>query len=103
MERHPASSPRDPAMRQYRRMTYKVIQWSTGNVGQLALRGIINHPDHELAGLLVHSEAKAGLDAGELCGMPATGVKATTDLGAILQTDADCVSYTATADLRPQE
>jgi 4-hydroxy-tetrahydrodipicolinate reductase len=90
-------------MRQYRRMTYKVIQWSTGNVGQLALRGIINHPDLELAGLLVHSDAKAGLDAGELCGMPATGVKATTDLEAILRTDADCVSYTATADLRPQE
>ena len=84
-------------------MPYRVIQWSTGNVGQLALRGIINHPDLELAGVLVHSEAKAGLDAGELCGSPATGVIATNDLDAILRTNADCVSYTATADLRPNE
>jgi hypothetical protein len=83
--------------------TYKVIQWSTGNVGKLALRGIINHPALELVGVLVHSESKAGLDAGELCGLPPTGVIATTDLDAILRTEADCVSYTATADLRPQE
>lgn len=82
---------------------YRVIQWSTGNVGRLALRGIINHPALELAGVLVHSESKAGLDAGELCGLPSTGVIATTDLDAILRIDADCVSYTATADLRPQE
>jgi 4-hydroxy-tetrahydrodipicolinate reductase len=84
-------------------MTYRVIQWSTGNVGKLALRGIINHPDLELAGLLVHSEEKADRDAGELCGEGPVGVRATTDVDAILRTDADCVSYTATADLRPQE
>ena len=41
-------------------MAYRVIQWSTGNVGRYALRGIINHPDLELVGLWVHSEKKAG-------------------------------------------
>jgi 4-hydroxy-tetrahydrodipicolinate reductase len=84
-------------------MTYKVIQWSTGNVGVAALRCIIKHPDLELAGVWVHSADKAGKDAGELCGLPATGVLATNDADALLASDADAVCYTATADLRPQD
>ncbi|MDG2303455.1 MAG: diacylglycerol kinase [Candidatus Binatia bacterium] len=85
-------------------MPYKVIQWSTGNVGRYALRAIIGHPELELVGVLVHSESKAGRDAGELAGIsPTTGIAATNDVEAILATDADCVSYTATADLRPME
>ena len=84
-------------------MTYRVIQWSTGNVGVAALRCIIKHPDLELVGLWVHSPEKAGRDAGELCGMPPTGVVATNDADALLAMDADCVCYTATADLRPQD
>jgi hypothetical protein len=84
-------------------MTYRVIQWSTGNVGIAALRCIIRHPDLELVGVWVHSPAKAGRDAGELCGLPPTGVLATNDVDALLALDADCVSYTATADLRPMD
>ncbi len=84
-------------------MTYRVIQWSTGNVGVAALRCIIKHPDLELVGVWVHSPDKAGRDAGELCGLPATGVLATNDVDALLALDADCVSYTATADLRPMD
>jgi 4-hydroxy-tetrahydrodipicolinate reductase len=83
-------------------MSYRVIQWSTGNVGQWALRHILDHPRLQLAGLWV-SGAKAGRDAGELCGRPATGVRATNDADALLALDADCVCYTATADLRPFE
>jgi hypothetical protein len=84
-------------------VTYRVIQWSTGNVGQAALRCIIKHPDLELAGLWVHSADKAGRDAGQLCGLPPTGVLATNDADALLALAADCVSYTATADLRPTD
>jgi len=84
-------------------MSYRVIQWSTGHVGALALHGIIQHPDLELVGLWVHSDAKAGRDAGELCGLPPIGVAATNDAEALLALDADVVSYTATADLRPWE
>jgi 2,4-diaminopentanoate dehydrogenase len=84
-------------------MPYKVIQWATGNVGRLALRGIIEHPDLELVGLLVHSPNKAGRDAGELVGLPATGVEATNDVDEILGLDADVVCYMATGDLRPWE
>jgi hypothetical protein len=84
-------------------MTYRVIQWSTGNVGRHALRCIARHPDLELVGLLVHSPDKAGLDAGEIAGIEPTGVIASNDIDEILALDADCVSYTATGDLRPGE
>ena len=46
-------------------MAHRVIQFATGNVGTLALRAIIEHPDLELVGLWVHSPDKAGRDAGE--------------------------------------
>jgi hypothetical protein len=84
-------------------MTYRVAQWSTGNVGKLALRGIIHHPDLELAGVLVHSPDKAGADAGDLAALAPVGVAATTDPDEILAVGADCVSYTATGDLRPDD
>ncbi len=84
-------------------VSYRVIQWSTGNVGAYSLRAILNHPELELAGVWVHSEKKAGSDAGELCGVGNVGVVATRDADALLEMDADCVCYTATADLRLME
>ncbi|HEV3227638.1 MAG TPA: hypothetical protein VGZ52_12410 [Acidimicrobiales bacterium] len=81
----------------------RVVAWSTGHVGIHALRGLIRHPDLDLVGLWVHSPDKAGRDAGELCDLPATGVAATNDVDALLALNADCVCYTATADLRPWE
>jgi 4-hydroxy-tetrahydrodipicolinate reductase len=84
-------------------MAYQVAQWGTGNVGALGLRGIIQHPDLELVGLLVHSPDKAGRDAGELAGLDPVGVTATTDPDDILKLGADCVSYMATGDLRPDD
>ncbi len=47
--------------------TLRVVQWTTGNIGTRALRAVIDHPALTLAGLYVHSDAKEGLDAGELC------------------------------------
>lgn len=80
---------------------YRVIQWAPGLVGKQTLKGIIEHPELELVGLWVHSPAKAGADAGELCGLGETGVVASADADEILAADADCVAYTAT-DLRRQ-
>ena len=84
-------------------MAHRVIQWGTGNVGAFSLRCILDHPDLELAGVYVHSDAKNGRDAGELSGRKPTGIRATSDAEALLAHDADCVCYTATADLRPFE
>ena len=49
-------------------MTYRVIQWATGFVGQEAVKGVVAHPDLELVGAWVHSPEKVGRDVGELCG-----------------------------------
>ena len=84
-------------------MSYKVIQWATGHVGVHALRGVAQHPDLELVGLWVSSPAKAGRDAGELCGIGKTGVIATGDAEALLAMRADCVSYMGATDYRPAE
>jgi hypothetical protein len=73
----------------------RVVQWATGNIGSRSLRHIIQHPELTLAGVYVTSTAKAGRDAGELCGLPPTGVTATRDIGEILALGADCVLYTA--------
>ena len=82
-------------------MSIRVIQWATGTVGIHAVPGIVAHPDLELVGLWVHSDDKAGQDAGTLCGIEPTGVIATQDMDALLAVDAEVVCYTANSDLRP--
>jgi 4-hydroxy-tetrahydrodipicolinate reductase len=82
---------------------YRVIQWSTGNVGKHALRLVARHPELELVGLWVHSADKVGQDAGAIADIEPLGVAATNDVDALLALDADCVVYTATADLRPAQ
>ena len=77
-------------------MTYRVVHFGTGYAGTHALRGIINHPELELVGLVVHSDDKAGKDAGELAGVEPTGVIATQDLDAAVALDADAFCYMAT-------
>jgi hypothetical protein len=74
-------------------MTYRVIQWATGNVGRAAIEGVLAHPDLELAGCWVHSPSKDGVDVGTLLGRDPIGVAATTDVDALLALEADCVVY----------
>ncbi|WP_375486182.1 dihydrodipicolinate reductase [uncultured Mycobacterium sp.] len=82
---------------------WKVGVWGPGSMGLIALRGVIDHPQLELVDLVVHSDAKAGLDAGQLCGIEPVGVVATQDPDAMLAGDADAVLYAAAANLRPLE
>ena len=74
-------------------MPYKVIQWATGGVGRAAIQGIADHPQLALVGCWVHSADKAGRDAGDLAGIDATGIAATSDVDALLALEADCVLY----------
>ena len=73
--------------------TYRVVQWSTGNIGLGSLRAVIQHPRLELVGLWVHSLEKVGRDAGELCGLSSVGVRATRDIDEIIALKPDCVLY----------
>jgi hypothetical protein len=82
-------------------MTYRVVQWSTGNVGRHAIAGIVAHPDLELVGVWVSSPAKVGIDAGKLAGLDHDlGVAATDDAEALLALRPDCIVHTAWADDR---
>ncbi|MEE2853270.1 MAG: dihydrodipicolinate reductase [Actinomycetota bacterium] len=82
---------------------FKVGVWGPGSMGVVALRGVIDHPELQLVDVVVHSDAKAGRDAGELCGIAPVGVVATQDPAALLAGDADVVVYAAAANLRPLE
>ena len=84
-------------------MTYKVIQWGTGNLGTLAVQSILKHPDLELIGAWVSSSQKAGRDVGELCGVAPIGVQATQDAEALITGDADCICYAANSTGREDQ
>ena len=72
---------------------YRIVQWATGALGRSAIRGILERPGFELAGVLVYDPAKAGTDAGVLAGRSPAGVTATADPREIVELDADCVIY----------
>ncbi|MDW8803417.1 dihydrodipicolinate reductase [Streptomyces scabiei] len=71
----------------------RVVQWATGTIGAQSLRAVLGHPGMTLAGVHVHSPAKAGRDAGDLCGAGPTGVTTTHRLDDVLALGADCVLY----------
>ncbi len=80
---------------------WRVVQWATGGAGSLALRALVERPEFELVGVLVHAEKKQGLDAGELAGLERrTGIRATRDAEALLALEPDCVSYMAHGETR---
>jgi hypothetical protein len=74
-------------------MTLRVVHAGTGNTGRAGLKGVLHHPDLELVGQYVWSPAKVGIDAGDLCGEPATGIRATDDWARLLDLDADCLCW----------
>ena len=73
--------------------TYRVIQWATGTVGSAALKYFIENPVIDLVGVYVTNPEKVGKDAGDLVGLPRTGVLATGSADEILAMDADCVLF----------
>lgn len=73
--------------------TYRVIQWATGTVGKAALKSFIENPVTELVGVWVTNPDKVGKDAGDIVGLPKTGVICTNDVEAIVAMEADCVLF----------
>lgn len=72
----------------------RVAQWTSGIVGQSAVRAILDDPRLELVGLYSHSPDKRGVDAGVLVGRDPVGVTATDDIEAVLASKPDCIVYT---------
>jgi 2,4-diaminopentanoate dehydrogenase len=74
-------------------MTYRVIQWTTGNVGTKSVHAIAENSLLELVGCYAWSRDKVGRDVGELCGIQPMGVRATDDIDALLNLKPDCAVY----------
>ncbi len=89
-----ASTGSPPCLRSHADKTYRIIQWMTGDVGQVGVRHFADNPVFDLVAVLVHSEDKVGKDAGEIAGIEPIGVVATDDIESIIAIDADCVFYT---------
>jgi hypothetical protein len=83
--------------------TYRVVQWSTGGVGSLAIAAIARRPDLDLVGVWVHDPDKVARDAGELAGIGPIELPATSDVEALLALAPDCVCYSASGESRPTE
>lgn len=72
---------------------YRVVQWTTGNIGKSSVQALHANPNYELVGLYAWSPDKVGRDAGELAGIDPIGVAATDDVDALLALEPDCVVY----------
>jgi hypothetical protein len=74
-------------------MTYRIVQWTTGNIGTKSVHAIVENSLLELVGCYAWSPDKVGRDVGELCGIDALGVLATDDVDALIALKPDCVVY----------
>jgi 2,4-diaminopentanoate dehydrogenase len=71
----------------------RIIQCGTGVAGRQAITAILQRPELELVGLLVHSESNDGRDAGSFIDAPDCGIRGTRDKEALIAARADVVSY----------
>ena len=74
-------------------MKLKIVQWTTGNVGEQTAIAILNNPGLELVGCYAWSDEKCGKDIGELVGQDPIGIVATNDSAALIALKPDCVCY----------
>lgn len=80
-------------MRVLNKSPYRVVQWTTGNVGKSSVQAIALNPSLDLVGCYAWSSDKAGKDVGELCGIAPLGVAATNDIDTLLALKPDVVVY----------
>jgi hypothetical protein len=64
----------------------RVVQWTTGNVGERSVLAVLANPALELVGCYAWSPDKEGTDVGG-------GIRATHDVDALLALRPDCVIY----------
>jgi len=75
-------------------MVYRVIQWSTGNVGAHSVRALAENPQTKLVGAYTYGDPKSGQDIGEIVGIGKVGAKATNDVEKLVKMKADVVIHT---------
>ena len=73
----------------------RVVQCYSGGVGSEIARRLIDHPRLELVGMLVHGDAKAGRDIGDIVGTNPIGILATRHLDEIIALKPDAAIWSA--------
>jgi 4-hydroxy-tetrahydrodipicolinate reductase len=71
----------------------RFAQLYTGGVGSEIVRRSQGHPKLDLVAVLVHSDAKAGRDSGELVGVEANGIMTTQSVDEVIATGPDAAIY----------
>jgi hypothetical protein len=79
---------------------HRVVVWSTGGIGSIAIRAIQQRRNLDLVGVWVHSPEKDGKDAGELANGEPIGLAASADADALIALKPDCVVYAASGPER---
>jgi hypothetical protein len=74
---------------------FRVMVWGPGRLGAICIRETTLNPALKLVGVRAYSEHKNGIDAGELIGIGPIGVKASTDVPALLKIECDVIIYSA--------
>lgn len=80
-------------------MSYRVVQWSTGNIGSRALGILLERDYFDVVGVHAFGSDKVGRDAIELADLAADadririGITATDDVDALIALAPDCVNY----------
>jgi 2,4-diaminopentanoate dehydrogenase len=74
-------------------VTYRIVQWTTGNVGKRSVQAVVKNPELDLVGCYAWSKDKVGQDVGVLCGIEPLGISATDDVDSLLALAPDCVVY----------
>lgn len=73
----------------------RVVQCYSGGVGSEIARRLIDHPRMDLVGMLVHNDAKADRDVGDIIGVPPTGILSTQSLDDIIALKPDAAVWSA--------
>jgi len=77
------------------REPYRVGIWGPGSLGQSAIRQLLRLPETDLVAVMAYSDEKNGVDAGDLVGLPKTGVQITTDMDTFVAAKPEVVLHTA--------
>ena len=72
---------------------YRIVQWSTGNIGTRALGALLDRDHFDVVGVHAFGADKVGRDVGMLAGQSAVGITATDDVDALIELRPDCVNY----------
>lgn len=74
---------------------YRVVVWSTGGVGSIAIGAVHGRRDLELACVWVHTPEKVRRDADELANGRPIGIGTTNNAGELIDFYPDCIVYAA--------